>query len=94
MADQSKAIILAHSRSVLFRDLLPHVKGIMFLGTPHRGSDVAYWTRILRNLANGAFRGSLRADLLQDLERKSPVLGDICTQSVESSCGFAGSHSV
>jgi hypothetical protein len=55
----------------------------MFMGTPHRGSDAAYWARILGRLANIPFVAGIRNDLLRDLAPKSTVLGNICEQFVE-----------
>lgn len=53
------------------------------MGTPHRGADIAYWTKILGKLANVPLLGSIRTNLLKDLEPKSRVLGEICSQFVE-----------
>jgi hypothetical protein len=66
-----------------FGKLLPFVKGVMFMGTPHRGSDAAYWGRILGRLANIPFVAGIRNVLLRDLAPKSTVLGNICEQFVE-----------
>ncbi|KAK3638983.1 hypothetical protein LTR56_012706 [Elasticomyces elasticus] len=55
----------------------------MFMGTPHRGSDSAYWGRILGNIGNIPMLASLRTDLLKDLKPRSTTLGDICSQFVE-----------
>jgi hypothetical protein len=53
------------------------------MGTPHRGADIAYWSKILGKLANVPLLGSVRTDLLKDLEPKSKTLGEICSQFVE-----------
>jgi hypothetical protein len=53
------------------------------MGTPHRGADIAYWTKILGKLANIPLLGSIRTELLKDLAPKSSVLGEICSQFVE-----------
>jgi hypothetical protein len=55
----------------------------MFMGTPHRGAEIAYWTRILGAFANVPLLGSIRTDLLKDLAPKSVRLGNICSQFVE-----------
>jgi hypothetical protein len=57
----------------------------MFMGTPHRGSDIAAAAVNLTALANlglaisGAlfFVSPMRTDLLRSLERESPILGSI-----------------
>jgi hypothetical protein len=55
----------------------------MFMGTPHRGSDAAYWGRILGRLADIPFVAEIRNDLLRDLAPKPTVLGNICDRFVE-----------
>ena len=54
------------------------------MGTPHRGSDAAYWGTILGRLADIPFVTGIRNDLLRDLAPKSTVLGNICDQFVET----------
>jgi hypothetical protein len=57
----------------------------MFMGTPHRGSDIAATAARLAELANigltipGAsfLVNPVRTDLLKALERESPTLGGI-----------------
>ena len=71
---------MAHEHESHFDDLLSFVKGIIFFGTPHQGTDYAYWTTLLGRLANVPLLGSFRADLLQDLRSKSAALGEICRQ--------------
>ncbi|MDG2517809.1 esterase/lipase family protein [Lysobacter soli] len=46
------------------------VRGIAFLGTPHRGADLALYSRILGAIAR-------RSDSLQVLERNNPQLRDL-----------------
>jgi hypothetical protein len=55
----------------------------MFMGTPHRGSDAAFWAGILGSIADVLTLGSIRTKLLQDLQPKSACLGSICSQFVE-----------
>ncbi|RKL37927.1 hypothetical protein BFJ72_g7387 [Fusarium proliferatum] len=57
----------------------------MFLGTPHRGSDVAFWGSLLAKLADVVTLGSIRTQVLEDLKRKSDMLGAICSQFIERS---------
>lgn len=59
--------------------------GIMFLGTPHRGSDVAFWGTLLAKLADVVTLGPIRTQVLEDLKRKSDMLGAICSQFIERS---------
>jgi hypothetical protein len=53
------------------------------MGNPHWGADVAYWSKILGKLANVPLLGSIRTNLLKDLEPKSRTLGEVCSQFVE-----------
>ena len=53
------------------------------MGTPHRGSDVANWSKILGRLANIPMLGSIRTDLLEDLQPKSELLMTISSDFVE-----------
>jgi hypothetical protein len=59
------------------------VAGVIFLGTPHRGADIAYWSKLLAKFANVLSAGKIREDLLKALAPKSTELGTICSQFVE-----------
>jgi len=82
-----KALIIAHERS-RYESILKSVKGIIFMGTPHRGADIAYWSGLLGKIANIPLLGSLKTDVLKDLEPKSRTLGDISSQFVERGRSF------
>jgi hypothetical protein len=43
-------MIIAHERSGEYGELLGSIKAAMFLGTPHRGSDAAYWATYAANV--------------------------------------------
>ena len=59
-------------------------RGIVFMGTPHRGADTASWanfaTQALRALQIGA---STNKNLLSDLRKNSETLRQISQQFVE-----------
>jgi hypothetical protein len=65
-----------------FRDIWLSCKGVVFLGTPHRGSASADLGKILGNIANlalqvgGVFRfsGGVHTTLLKDLVQNSREL--------------------
>ncbi|KAF5548860.1 ankyrin repeat [Fusarium mexicanum] len=80
-----RALAIAHERSRRYNSITRDTFGIMFLGTPHRGSDVAFWGSLLAKLADVVTLGSIRTQVLEDLKRKSDMLGAICTQFVERS---------
>lgn len=51
-------------------------KLIVFLGTPHRGSDAAEWGKIVANLAQVGFQDSNK-QILRSLEVNSEILDRI-----------------
>jgi hypothetical protein len=55
------------------------VKGILFLSTPHRGSESVKWPLLLANIVNVSGLGSARDDLLKSLEKDSEELLAIST---------------
>ena len=76
-------MVIAHERLDRYGDLLKAIKGIMFFGTPHHGSDIAFWGKVLGKLANVPLMNSIKINLLDDLQVKSRTLGEICSQFVE-----------
>ena len=79
-----QALILAHSRPSVYSGFLRNVKGIVFMGTPHRGSGAAYWADFFSR-ALSAVQLGLRGDnnLLSDLKQNSRTLSDILLQFLE-----------
>jgi hypothetical protein len=69
-------LILALEQQHRYGDILTSTRGIVFLGTPHRGSQLANWTTFSRDIINIAPFGPsvVRKTLLQDLETKSGLL--------------------
>ena len=59
--------------------------GILFLGTPHRGSSETQFPIVLTSIANIALSGSsrligaMRSDLIKTLQKDSKILKDIST---------------
>ena len=45
-------------RSPMFDDIQQHVAGILFFGTPQRGSDLAGWTHVLKTIGVTVLRKS------------------------------------
>lgn len=60
----------------LYSDIRNSTYGIVFLATPHRGSNAASWASTMSNIAIAAFPG-IQTGLLKSLETDSAVLGDI-----------------
>ncbi|RDW89219.1 hypothetical protein BP6252_01251 [Coleophoma cylindrospora] len=78
-----QALIKAHERG-RYSDLLAHIHGVAFFGTPHRGSAVASWGNIFANIAKTASLGtSTNAMLTRDLKERSEVLSQISASFVE-----------
>jgi protein SERAC1 len=54
------------------------------MGTPHRGSNVAYWSKFLANVLHTTQLGNnTSSQLLSDLQQNSRILSEISTQFVE-----------
>ena len=81
----SKALIIAVNENELYNSILNSVTAILFLGTPHRGSEETSIPLILTSIVNVALTGtsrvvgSMRSDLIKAIEKDSPVLKDIST---------------
>jgi hypothetical protein len=76
-------LIIAHERESLYNNVKLSTKCVAFFGTPHGGSRVASLTRVVRNILDICTGGSVRADLLKNLERSSTELEDITEQFVD-----------
>ena len=59
-------------------------KGIIFLGTPHRGSDTATWANFVAQAFGALQMGTTtNRSLLSDLTKNSEILSQISQQFVE-----------
>lgn len=84
-----QALILAHERSSAHGALLRNVFGVLFLGTPHRGSRIATWASIVASAARAAQLGTgTNSGLVTLLSSNSNALWDISTQFVERAEGL------
>ncbi|KAH8744950.1 nb-arc and ankyrin domain-containing protein [Hyaloscypha finlandica] len=69
-----------------FPFLRTSIRGIFFLGTPHRGTDAIRWPQLLANISTvslyvlSGLTGSTRKDLLQNLDQNSEILKTISTE--------------
>ncbi|KAI9774712.1 MAG: hypothetical protein M1839_001673 [Geoglossum umbratile] len=79
-----KALIIALIDKI-YDNIRASVTAILFLGTPHRGSEETGFPLVLTSIANMAlagtsrFIGSARSDLIKSLEKDSKMLKDIST---------------
>ncbi|KAI0133837.1 ankyrin repeat protein [Xylariales sp. AK1849] len=79
-----QAMNKAHSKAGQFSTLLNCVQGVVFMGTPHRGSDLAPWGAILSSMLRAASLGSsTNSQLTKDLEQNSRVLNAISASFVD-----------
>jgi len=68
-----------------YANIRDSVIGILFLGTPHRGSSTTQFPQVLANITNAAlagaarFTGQMKVDLLKSLEKDSGVLKTLST---------------
>jgi hypothetical protein len=82
LSDSFQALILAHNKRIVYSDILDRTAGLIFMGTPHRGSDKAKWASMLKELLNTVGVGS-STQLLADLKRQSRTLVQINSDFVE-----------
>ncbi|ERF71993.1 hypothetical protein EPUS_07463 [Endocarpon pusillum Z07020] len=74
-----KALIIAKEQRY-YSNILDKSRGIIFFGTPHRGSRVASWATIMSNFINTcSFHKPMRTQLFNVLSQNSAVLADIST---------------
>ena len=70
-------MIVAHERDH-YHELLKHIKGIAFFGTPHKGSMAANWGTIIANIVDkAAFGTGANTSLLKALKERAPELFNI-----------------
>jgi ankyrin repeat protein len=74
-----KALIIAKDQRY-YSNILDKSRGIIFFGTPHRGSRVASWATIMSNFINTcSFHKPMRNQLFKVLSQNSAVLADVST---------------
>ncbi|EXK25027.1 hypothetical protein FOMG_18285 [Fusarium oxysporum f. sp. melonis 26406] len=79
-----KALIIAHNGSEVYAPILKATTGIIFLGTPHRGSDLVPWGILLSNLVGVTSIGkNIRKELLRTLNKDSDMLMEISSQFLQ-----------
>lgn len=73
----------AYDAPSIYGNILKSTTGILFMGTPHRGSDLVPWASLMSNLINLASLGQgIRKELIQSLEKDSHMLLDISLQFI------------
>jgi hypothetical protein len=77
-------LILAHERSSIYGNLLDRIRGSVFFGVPHRGSDVAYWGNFAANVLTVAQLGfGTNSRFVYALQRNSRTFAEISQQFIE-----------
>ncbi|KAG0124311.1 Alpha/Beta hydrolase protein [Tuber indicum] len=72
-----RSLVLSHEQP-MYQDILKSTHGIVFMGTPHRGSTIADWTKMFASIVNNVLISTLmRSDLLKDLQTNSRALQEI-----------------
>ena len=72
-----KALVAAHENPA-YTPLLERIKGITFMGTPHRGSGFSSLGNPLSNIVKLAFLGDgIGSDLLGIIEHSFPALNEL-----------------
>ncbi|KAJ5714747.1 uncharacterized protein N7483_011928 [Penicillium malachiteum] len=73
-----RAITLAYENSTLYGELLSQIKGVVFLGTPHRGSHAATIANIASSTVNYLLPGqAIKKPLMKALSTNSNELEEI-----------------
>ncbi|KAM6506534.1 hypothetical protein FSOLCH5_013509 [Fusarium solani] len=84
-----EALVMAHETTDDYGSILDSTKGIIFMGTPHRGSDLAAWSLILANVINHVtFGNKIKKALLRNLDSNSAMLTEISRQFLPRSTGL------
>jgi ankyrin repeat domain-containing protein 50 len=75
---------LAADRPKQYGDISWSVRGVIFFGTPHRGSGNANLSGVIFQVLKTTIpMGNFRADLIENLKRGSEELAEIAMTSVE-----------
>jgi hypothetical protein len=77
-----EALILSNDDETRYQDITDSTKGIVFMGTPHLGADIAAWGRFLGRIGNVITIGFIRTDLIRDLKPKSREFIEIASSFV------------
>ncbi|KAK4139151.1 uncharacterized protein C8A04DRAFT_33378 [Dichotomopilus funicola] len=72
------ALVIAHDAADFYGDILNSTKGIIFMATPHRGSELVPWALLLSNIVNVVSFGlGIKKSLLRNIDRDSDMLAEV-----------------
>ena len=81
MTTCTQALIIAHENEAIYGNLLLAVNAVIFLGVPHRGSDVAFWGTFLARLGKALQLGfGTNTNFITALQRNSATFSEIARQ--------------
>ncbi|KAK3305959.1 uncharacterized protein B0T15DRAFT_533930 [Chaetomium strumarium] len=72
-----QALTLARNEWKVYGDILTSTKGIVFFGTPHRGSDVTQWGEVIANIKAASFGTRARTPFFKFLRPNAKDLLDL-----------------
>ena len=73
-----------HEQSSHYTDLLNSVRGLIFFGVPHHGSDVTYWSNFAANLLKiPQLQLSTNSRFVKALKRNSTIFADISQRFIK-----------
>lgn len=82
-------VVRGHEQNSFYGPLLEKIQGIIFLGTPHRGSDLAYWDSIGTRIVRAATLGlTTNTKLSKDLKVDSEMLKRISDSFAHRGAAF------
>lgn len=76
-------LVLAHERAKFHQATLKSIKGVLFLGTPHSGSDLASTMTWLASIAKVASLGQTNSQLVKALQSQGRELLEISESFVD-----------
>jgi len=87
--EEYQALVLAGEAPAFYGNILTSTVSIIFMGTPHQGSELVPWALTVANIVNVAFVGqALRTDLIDSLKIGSEILANISSAFVARSAAL------
>ena len=82
-----QALVVARARKI-YKPIARATRSIVFMATPHRGSDAAYWGEIARKLSSFLRASRSSTDAVKELKAFSTVLKDISDDFVNIASSY------
>lgn len=82
-------MIRAHEQDHFYSGILDSIQGVVFFGTPHRGSDIAFWDSVAVSLVRASTLGYVtNPKLSRDLKIEAETLKHISESFVHRGANF------